>query len=281
MSRLTRLAAVNSLIDLALAEDARRGDLTSEAIVPEDLQTTATIRVKGPARVAGLPLVEAVFHRFDPDVQVTFLVEEGADLEGTTKVCRLNGCARSILTAERTALNFLARLTGIATMTRDAVRELAGTQTQLLDTRKTTPGWRDLEKYAVKVGGGVNHRYGLDDMVLIKDNHIALAGSVTEAIAKARAYVGLAPKIEVEVDTLDQLREALTAGADIILLDNMDDATLAEAVRMTEGRVPLEASGNVTIARLRKIAATGVNYVSMGALTHQAVSADVGLDVEL
>nr|WP_245632709.1 carboxylating nicotinate-nucleotide diphosphorylase [Alicyclobacillus kakegawensis] len=281
MTRLGQRAAVQSLIQLALAEDAGRGDLTSEVIVPADLSAVATIRVQGPARVAGLPVMEAVFAAFDPNVTVTRLVEDGTDVEGTTQVCRVEGLARSILTAERTALNFLARLSGVATLTRTAVEQLAGTRTKLLDTRKTTPGWRALEKYAVAVGGGVNHRHGLDDMVLIKDNHVALAGGVAAAVALARQRIGLAPKIEVEVDTLEQLCEALSAGADIILLDNMDNDTLAQAVAITAGKVPLEASGNVTLERLPAIGRTGVDYVSMGALTHQAVSVDVGLDVEL
>jgi nicotinate-nucleotide pyrophosphorylase (carboxylating) len=281
MSLTTPLtSSVMSLIQLALAEDVGRGDCTTNPIVPDSLTATATLYIKQPARVAGVPVVEAVFRAFDPDLQLAPLVTEGTDLSGTMAVCRVSGRARSILSAERTALNFLARLSGVATQTREAVRVLSGTRAKLLDTRKTTPGWRTLEKYAVRVGGGVNHRHGLDDMVLIKDNHIALAGGVAEAVRRVRAELGVARKIEVEVDTLEQLRTALQLGVDMILLDNMDIPTLKEAVAITGGRVPLEASGNVTLERLRSIAETGVDYISMGALTHSAVSVDVGLDVE-
>ncbi|WP_051663071.1 carboxylating nicotinate-nucleotide diphosphorylase [Alicyclobacillus macrosporangiidus] len=273
--------SVLTLIDLALDEDVGRGDVTSAAVLPPALSATAQVFIKQPARVAGLPVLAAVFQRLDPQVTVTPLVEDGADIAGPAPVCLVRGPAASILSAERTALNFLARLSGIATLTREATARLAGTRARLLDTRKTTPGWRYLEKYAVRMGGGTNHRFGLDDMVLIKDNHVALAGGVAEAVARARKYVGLSTKVEVEVDTLDQLDEALAAGADLILLDNMDLATLREAVVRTAGRVPLEASGNMTLDRLADVARTGVDFISMGALTHSATSVDVGLDVDL
>lgn len=268
------------LIRLALSEDIGRGDCTTEALIGADLEATAIVYVKQPALVAGLRVIEAVFTELGGEVQVIPLVDDGvAVMDGRNAVCRLVGPARQILTGERTALNFLGRLTGVATLTQQAVNELAGTSTKLLDTRKTTPGWRLLEKYAVKMGGGYNHRFGLDDMVLIKDNHIALCGGVVAAVQKARAGVGLATKIEVEVDTLEQLKEALTTDADMILLDNMDLATLRDAVRLANNKVPLEASGNMTINRLAAVAATGVDYISMGALTHSATSVDVGLDV--
>jgi nicotinate-nucleotide pyrophosphorylase (carboxylating) len=270
---------IQSLIQLALSEDIGRGDATTELLIDAHLQATALLFIKQSARVAGLPVVEAVFRELDPTVKVTRLVAEGADVTGKTAVCELRGNARSILTGERTALNFLARLSGIATKTRDAVQELEGTRTKLLDTRKTTPGWRELEKYAVRTGGGYNHRFGLDDMILIKDNHIALAGGVKEAVMRARSGSALSLKIEVEVDTLEQLETALECGPDMILLDNMNDAELSRAVQITNGRVPLEASGNMTIERLRSVAQTGVDYISMGALTHSAVSVDVGLDI--
>ncbi|GGJ11940.1 nicotinate-nucleotide diphosphorylase (carboxylating) [Alicyclobacillus cellulosilyticus] len=273
--------SVQALIQLALAEDIGRGDATSAAVLPPGTAARAVVLVKEDARVAGLPVVAAVFHAVDPGVVVTPLVAEGADVAAGTAVCRVEGDAIAILGAERTALNFLARLTGIATLTRSAVAQLAGTKAKLLDTRKTTPGWRYLEKYAVRVGGGMNHRFGLDDMILIKDNHIALAGGVRAAVARARAHAGLAQKIEVEVETIDQLREALASGADLILLDNMDLATMRQAVAEAAGRVPLEASGNMTLDRLAAVAATGVDYISMGALTHSATSIDVSLDVEL
>ncbi|GMA62278.1 carboxylating nicotinate-nucleotide diphosphorylase [Alicyclobacillus fastidiosus] len=271
--------STRALVRLALNEDIGRGDCTTEAVIQPDLQATATVYVKQPAKLAGVPLINAVFAELDAGVCVTPLMEDGQDIDGRSAVCSLKGPARSILIGERTALNFLGRLTGIATLTSVAVRELAGTQAKLLDTRKTTPGWRLLEKYAVRTGGGHNHRFGLDDMVLIKDNHIALCGGVAEAVALARANVGLSQKIEVEVDTLAQLKEALETSADMILLDNMNLDEMCQAVKMANGRVPLEASGNVTIRTLAQVAQTGVDYISMGALTHSATSVDVGLDI--
>lgn len=272
--------STKSLIKLALTEDIGRGDCTTEAIIDPELQARAIVYIKQPARVAGMPLIDAVFSEIDSKVKVIHLVEDGRDVKGERNaVCRLEGPARSILTAERTALNFLGRLTGIATLTQEAVRQLTGTSTKLLDTRKTTPGWRLLEKYAVRIGGGHNHRFGLDDMVLIKDNHIALCGGVAAAVQQARESVGLSTKVEVEVDTIDQLREALTTNADLILLDNMDTPTLRKAVQLTNNRVLLEASGNMTVGRLAEVAQTGIHYISMGALTHSAGSVDLGLDI--
>lgn len=273
-------AAVDRLLQWALEEDVGRGDITSEAVIPPHLRAAAVVRVKEAARVCGLPMAEAVFRMMDREVECQRLVQEGADVDGPSAVMRVEGPARAVLSAERTALNVLARLTGVATLTRRAVAELAGTRARLLDTRKTTPGWRWLEKYAVRVGGGLNHRYGLDHLVLIKDNHIAICGGVAQAVERARAAVGPAYRIELEVETLAQLDEALAAGADMILLDNMSLPAMAAAVERTAGRVPLEASGGVTLERLRAIAETGVDYISMGALTHSAVSVDVGLDVE-
>lgn len=272
--------STKSLIRLALAEDIGRGDCTTEAIIDAKLQATATVYVKQPARVAGLPVIDAVFAELGSQVQVIHLVDDGQDVVGERNaVCRLEGPARHILMGERTALNFLGRLTGVATLTREAVNQLAGTSVKLLDTRKTTPGWRLLEKYAVKIGGGHNHRFGLDDMVLVKDNHVALCGGVAAAVQKARASVGLSTKVEVEVDTIDQLKQALTTDADMILLDNMDLATLRQAVELTNNGILLEVSGNITISRLAEVAETGVHYISMGALTHSAISVDVGLDI--
>ncbi|GMA49734.1 nicotinate-nucleotide diphosphorylase (carboxylating) [Alicyclobacillus contaminans] len=271
--------SVRRLIELALEEDIGRGDLTSFAVLYSASQAVAEVVVKQDAVVAGLPVVDAVFQAVDPNIRFTPKVFDGERVLGRTCVGHVQGPAQTLLAAERTALNFLARLSGIATLTAHAVAQLAGTSTKLLDTRKTTPGWRWLEKYAVRVGGAMNHRFGLDDMVLIKDNHIAVAGGIREAVARARQSVPLSTRVEVEVDTLEQLEEALTCDVDLILLDNMDCATLAEAVRITNGRVPLEASGNLTPQRLRDVALTGVNYVSMGALTHSAVSVDVGLDI--
>jgi nicotinate-nucleotide pyrophosphorylase (carboxylating) len=272
---------VYRLIRLALQEDIGRGDVTSEAIMDPEWTASAAIYVKEPAVVAGLPVVQAVFQTLDARVHVIPTVTDGTHLSEKTLVCQVQGPAISILSGERTALNFLARLTGIATTTARAVAELGGTKAKLLDTRKTTPGWRSLEKYAVRMGGGFNHRFGLDDMILIKDNHVALAGSVREAVRRARRYASISTRIEVEVDTLAQLEEALQCDVDMILLDNMDCATLENAVRMTAGKVPLEASGNMTVERLRAVANTGVDYISMGALTHGAISVDVGLDITI
>ncbi|WCK54859.1 carboxylating nicotinate-nucleotide diphosphorylase [Aneurinibacillus sp. Ricciae_BoGa-3] len=270
---------IYSLIRMALQEDIGRGDYTTNLLIDETANATANVYVKEPCCVAGLPLIDFVFKELDPNVQVKQMVEDGFMAEQKTLVCVLSGPARSILTGERTALNFLGRLTGIATKTREAADKLAGTRTKLLDTRKTTPGWRGLEKYAVSMGGGYNHRFGLDDMVMIKDNHVLLAGGISNAIERVRKGVPLSTKIEIEVDTLEQLKVALDYTVDLILLDNMDCETMAQAVEMTAGKVPLEASGNMTLERLADVARTGVDYISMGALTHSAVSIDVGLDI--
>ena len=273
--------SVRELIRLALAEDIGRGDCTTDLIVAADAQANGQIWIKQAARVAGTPLVEAVFHALDPTLQVTVHVPDGDDAAERLIVCEVAGNARALLYGERTALNFLGRLSGVATLTREAVERVRGTGVKILDTRKTTPGWRSLEKYAVRMGGGHNHRFGLDDMILLKDNHIALAGGVSEALARAHRSTALAQKIEVEVDTLEQLELALEAGADVILLDNMDTGSLRQAVLQTRGRARLEASGNMTLARIREVAETGVDYISLGALTHSAVSVDVGMDIEL
>ena len=272
---------VQSLLTLALAEDIGRGDWTSEWMIPQNLNATATVWVKQMGVVAGIPILARVYRELDSTIRVLPLVDEGTEVKESTPICRVVGSARALLAGERVGLNFVARLSGIATLTRLAVKRLTGTGVQLLDTRKTTPGWRDLEKYAVRLGGGRNHRFGLDDMILIKDNHIALAGGIGAAVSQVRRQMALSQRIEVEVETLEQLAEALHSGADLILLDNMDISTLKRAVDIVQGRVPLEASGNMTLDRLPEIAATGVNFISMGGLTHGAVSLDVGLDVNL
>jgi len=272
-------SGVSQLVQIALQEDVGRGDFTTEWIVNPRQMAVANVYVKQSGRVAGLPVMDEVFHGIDPQVGVVHLVEDGTDVVGETAVARLSGRAGSILTAERTALNFLGRLSGIATTTREAVKELDGYHTRLLDTRKTTPGWRLLEKYAVRVGGAVNHRFGLDDMVLIKDNHVVLAGGIREAIRRVRERQSLSMKVEVEVESLAQLDEALAEGVDMVLLDNMDLDVMREAVRIVNKRVRLEASGGITVERLAEVAATGVDYISMGALTHSAVSLDVGLNI--
>ncbi len=258
-----------------LTEDVGAGDATTDALVPEGATCTANLLVKERGVVCGLAAAESVFRELDPDIQFERLAADG-DLVDPGSVARIEGSARAILTGERTALNLLGRLSGIATLTRRYVDAVEGTGTVILDTRKTTPGLRALQKEAVRAGGGANHRFGLYDGVLIKDNHLRLAGSIAGAVAAARK-TGL--PVEVECDTLDQVPEALDAAADRILLDNMSPAELREAVELVGGRAETEASGGVTLDTVRAIAETGVDFVSVGALTHSALSLDVSLEV--
>jgi nicotinate-nucleotide pyrophosphorylase (carboxylating) len=271
-------AEVAALIQLALAEDIGRGDLTTEATVAADTQAEATILQKAPGVLAGLPVVEAVFAALDPRVRIERVAEEGSWGDHRV-VARLSGPARAILTGERTALNFVQRLSGVATMSRRAREVVEGTNATVLDTRKTTPGHRVLEKYAVRVGGCHNHRAGLDDAVLIKENHIRAAGGITAAVTAARRRIGPAQLIEVEVTTPAELDEALAAGAELILLDNHTIAGLRTAVAQAAGRARLEASGGITLDNLAEVARTGVDYISLGALTHSAPSIDFSLEV--
>jgi nicotinate-nucleotide pyrophosphorylase (carboxylating) len=231
--------------------------------------------------IAGLPLAVAVFQKLSPDIAIQAHHRDGGAVAAGVHVLTICGPARAVLAGERTALNFVGRLSGVATLTADYVRHTIGTGLRICCTRKTTPGLRALEKYAVRCGGGFNHRFGLDDAILIKDNHIAVAGGVRPVLARARANVGHLVKIEIEVDTLAQLREVLDTGlADVVLLDNMDIADLAKAVKLADGRVVLEASGGVTLESIAKIATTGVDYVSSGALTNSAPNFDVALDID-
>ena len=258
----------------ALDEDIGPGDVTSLSILPAEAQMTGQIIAKEPGVLAGLDVAQAVYQTVDPGVDFQSLAAEGAQVANRQVLARVTGAARSLLTAERTALNFLGRMSGIATLTRQFVEAVAGTGAVILDTRKTAPGLRAVDKLAVLRGGGQNHRIGLYDMVLIKDNHIDFAGSITAAVEKARAgAAGL--EIEVEARTLEHVREALGLGVQRILLDNMSLEMLAEAVRLTAGRAKLEASGNVTLVTVRAIAETGVDYISSGALTHSARVLDV------
>jgi nicotinate-nucleotide pyrophosphorylase (carboxylating) len=232
--------------------------------------------------VAGLPLVEAVFHKLDAAIDITAHARDGAKVAGKTALLTVSGPARAILAGERTALNFLGHLSGVATATAALVQKVSASKARITCTRKTVPGLRALQKYAVRCGGGFNHRFGLDDAILIKDNHIAVAGGVAQALARARAVAGHLVKIEIEVDTLAQLDEVLSAGgADVVLLDNMDIATLREAVKKIDGRLVTEASGGVTLATVAAIADTGVDYISSGAITHSAPQLDVALDIEM
>jgi nicotinate-nucleotide pyrophosphorylase (carboxylating) len=262
----------------ALAEDIGAGDVTTEATVPEHAVGTAELLVKEPGVVCGLRAVESTFRALDPDIGFEALASDGDAIdEPPAVVARVAGSERAILTGERVALNFLGRLSGIATLTRRYVEAVEGTGAAVLDTRKTTPGLRGLEKHAVAAGGGRNHRFGLDDAVLIKDNHLRAAGSVADAVRLVRAASDL--PIEVECETLTQVAEALEAEVDAILLDNMTLADLREAVALTAGRARLEASGGVSLETIRAIAETGVNEVSVGALTHSARSLDVSLEL--
>lgn len=282
---MTTLSAetIRNVVRSALAEDIGAGDITTESAVPSNLRAEAVIVAKEPCVVAGLPLVEAVFAELDHNVAVKHLVDEGDVVENGARVCKLTGSARAILTGERAALNFLQRLSGIATLTRQFVEAVAGTNAKILDTRKTTPTLRQIEKYAVAVGGGENHRMGLFDAMMIKDNHrtiLARLGpkALGDAVRVARKNHPRAPVI-IEADALEQVEEALAAGADHVLLDNMTAEELREAVKLVAGRAKTEASGGIRLANVAEIARTGVDYISVGALTHSARAVDFSLEV--
>src|SRR5215470_9034462 len=274
--------AIEDAVMRALDEDfGRAGDITSIATIPEQATARAVLVARQGGVIAGLPLAVATFRKLSPDIRIETHLRDGAAVAAGVHLLTITGPARAVLSGERTALNFVGRLSGIATLTADHVRHTAGSRMRICCTRKTTPGLRALEKYAVRCGGGFNHRFGLDDAILIKDNHIRVAGGVRAVLERARAHAGHLVKVEIEVDTLDQLREVLATGlADVVMLDNMDLITMREAVKITEGRVVLEASGGVTLDSIAKIAATGVDYVSSGALTHSAPNFDVALDIE-
>jgi nicotinate-nucleotide pyrophosphorylase (carboxylating) len=269
------------LVRRALLEDlGRAGDVTSDAIVPPGLVAQATLVARAPGRIAGLDPALGAFRLLDAEARTEVVRPDGTDVASGDTIARITGHARAILAAERTALNLLGHLSGVATTTRDAVARLSGLSTRVVCTRKTTPGLRALEKYAVRVGGGSNHRHGLDDAVLVKDNHRTLAGGISEAVRRVRENVGHMVKVEVEVDTLEQLDEALALGVDVVLLDNMELATLSEAVRRARGRALTEASGGIRPETVRSVAETGVDMVSIGWLTHSAPSLDIALDIE-
>jgi len=270
---------VEQAVATALEEDLGGvGDITTNAIIPPDAQGDASIIVRKPGVIAGLDLAAASFKSLDPDVRFTRIVEDGSKVEVGATIARIAGKTRALLTGERTALNFFGRLSGIATLTAGYVAAVEGTHAKIVETRKTTPGLRALEKYAVRCGGGTNHRFGLYDAVLVKDNHIAAAGGLAEALNAVRTAVGHLVKIEVEVDTLDQLENVLRFPIDAVLLDNMDAGTLKRAIALVKGRVITEASGGVTLESVREIAKTGVDLISVGALTHSARSLDSSLE---
>jgi len=274
---------IEETVTRALAEDlGRAGDVTSTATIPEGSTAHAVVVARRAGVIAGLPLVAVAFRRIASDVAITAHVRDGASVAGKTALMDVNGPARAVLAAERVALNLLGHLSGVATATHEFVRRVQGSRTRICCTRKTTPGLRALEKYAVRCGGGFNHRFGLDDAMLIKDNHIAVAGGVRAVLQRARASAGHLVKIEIEVDSLDQLAQVIEIGlADAVLLDNMSVDDMRKAVKMVAGRFPLEASGGITLDTIEKVAATGVDYASSGWITHSAPNLDVALDIEI
>jgi nicotinate-nucleotide pyrophosphorylase (carboxylating) len=274
---------IEAAVTRALAEDlGRAGDVTSIATIPEHTPARAIVVARQAGVIAGLPLVAASFTKLAPEIEIAAHARDGAEVAIKTALMTVTGRARAVLAAERVALNFLGHLSGVATATHEFVRRVAGTRTRICCTRKTTPGLRALEKYAVRCGGGFNHRFGLDDAILIKDNHIAVAGGIRPVLERAKAAAGHLVKVEIEVDTLEQLREVLDVGlADAVLLDNMDAATMRKAVAMVGGAFALEASGGITLDTIAEVAKTGVDYASSGWITHSAPNLDVALDIEM
>jgi nicotinate-nucleotide pyrophosphorylase (carboxylating) len=271
---------VETLISRALAEDIGNGDITTSCTVAPGASGKGCIIAKEPLVLAGIDIARQVFLMVDSGLAITLAQNDGTRALAGDKLLEIVGDLAAMLRAERTALNFLQRLSGIATLTRAFVDKVVGTSARILDTRKTTPGYRLFEKAAVRAGGGYNHRFGLYDGILIKDNHIAAAGSIQQAVGAAKASNRHSLRVQVEVETLDQLAEAIAAGADAIMLDNMDLKTMAEAVRLTSGKVVLEASGGVTLDNVGEVAATGVDLISVGALTHSARAVDMSLEIE-
>ena len=274
---------IDEAVTRALAEDlGRAGDVTSIATIPEDATAHAIVVARKAGVISGLPLVAAAFRKLAPEIALTAHVRDGASVAVKTALMHVTGPARAVLAAERVALNLLGHLSGVATATHEFVRRVKGTRTRICCTRKTTPGLRALEKYAVRCGGGFNHRFGLDDAMLIKDNHVAVAGGIRAALERASARAGHLVKIEIEVDSLHQLGEVLAVGrADAVLLDNMNVGDMRKAVEMVAGRIPLEASGGITLDTIEAVAATGVDYASSGWITHSAPNLDVALDIEI
>jgi nicotinate-nucleotide pyrophosphorylase (carboxylating) len=280
MMNANELEAANTLINLAIDEDVATGDITTDNLIPAETRRKAYMIAKADGVIAGLPIAEMVFRKLDESLVWEPQVEEGASVTNGTVLVRFEASYRALLTAERTALNFFQRLSGIATMSANYADAVKDYNTVILDTRKTLPGFRMLDKYAVKTGGATNHRIGLFDMVMIKDNHIEVAGGITPAVEQIRVKVPADIKIEVETTTMEQVVEALNAGADIIMLDNMDNETMSKAVELIDGRAKVEASGNMTIERLKGVAATGVDFISIGALTHSVQAMDISQRLE-
>jgi len=274
---------IEAVVTRALEEDlGRAGDITSTATVPEQTRGRAVVVARKSGVISGLPLVDAAFRRLAPRIEIEPHGRDGMAAKAGAKLMTIAGDARAILAAERTALNFLGHLSGIATATAEFVHRIAHTKARIICTRKTTPGLRALEKYAVRCGGGYNHRFGLDDAMLIKDNHIAVAGGIRAVLTRAKEACGHLVKIEIEVDSLDQLKEVLGVGlADVVLIDNFDLDSMRKAVAMVAGRLVIEASGGITLESAAAIAETGVDYLSSGALTHSVQNLDIGLDIEM
>jgi len=271
---------IEPAVRAALQEDlGRAGDVTTEATVPAQATARAVIAARAQGRIAGLDVARCAFRLVDASLNIAVQIKDGNDATSGDAICLIEGPARSILSAERVALNFMGHMSGIATATAAFVKAVEGTTARITCTRKTTPNLRAFEKYAVRAGGGINHRFGLDDGILIKDNHIAVAGDVRAALEAAKARAGHMLRIEIEVDTLDQLQQALDGGAHAVLLDNMDESTLRKAVEINKGQATLEASGGITLETVRGIAETGVDLISVGWLTHSAPSLDLGLDI--
>jgi nicotinate-nucleotide pyrophosphorylase (carboxylating) len=269
------LKSAEVLFDLAYAEDIGDGDITTNNLVPPDSSKTAILVAKEKGIVAGLPVAEMVFKKFDSTIEWNVKIPDGSKVKPGDILVEFKGNYRALLTGERKALNFLQRLSGIASYAGKCMKEVEGHNVEILDTRKTLPGYRHLDKYAVRMGGASNHRFGLYDMVMIKDNHIQVAGGIKEAVNAIRSKIPKSIKIEVETTTLDQVQQALDADVDIIMLDNMSSKMMEEAVQLISGRAKIEASGNMTLKRIRKVAATGVNYISIGALTHSVKALDI------
>lgn len=271
---------IDQLIDLAIEEDIANGDITTNSIIPAHSRAVAEMKMKADGVISGLDIAKRVYEHFEKDIIWTPFVQNGNFVKKGEVILRIEASYRCLLLGERLSLNILQRMSGIATETARYVKELAGTHTQLLDTRKTAPGLRILDKMAVKDGGGTNHRMGLYDMVMIKDNHIKVAGGITNAVKAVRAHIADGIKIEVEATNLDEVREALSVSPDIIMLDNMSTADMAEAVKIINGQAKTEASGNMIIPRLKEVAATGVDYISVGALTHSVTALDISMNIQ-
>lgn len=276
---MTNDELIDRLIDLAIEEDIATGDVTTNSIIPAQSRSTAEMKMKADGVVSGLEIARRVYERFDRDIRWEPLVKDGETVRKGDIILRIEASYHCLLLGERLSLNILQRMSGIATETARYVRELAGTHTRLLDTRKTAPGLRVLDKMAVKDGGGTNHRMGLYDMAMIKDNHIKVAGGITRAVEAVRTQIPSGMKIEVEVTDLAEVREALAAKADIIMFDNMSNEAMAEAVKIISGQAQTEASGNMSIPRLKEVAATGVDFISVGALTHSVTALDISMNI--